>query len=98
MNSPKFYSLEGALKAQKPLRERNRSDTGIASLIKQNSAIEITAAEIAEHYAPPEHRHWRGAQLRPLLESSYGFQSRRRWFHIPSLRHFHLCCGFHIRS
>ena len=57
MNSPKFYPLEGALKAQKPLRERNRSDTGIASLIKQNGAIKITAAEIAEHYAPPEDHH-----------------------------------------
>jgi len=84
MNSPKFYPLEEALKAQKSLREaaglgpeqfpieafvgmisdeieslrkRGKSDNEIASLIQQNSAIKITAAEIAEHYAPPEQRH-----------------------------------------
>ena len=53
----KVLPLGGVLKAQKSLRERGRTDTEIASLIRQNSAIGITAAEIAKHYAPPEHHH-----------------------------------------
>ncbi len=39
------------------LRANGKSDDEIASLIQQNSAIQITAAEIAENYAPPEQRH-----------------------------------------
>ena len=42
------------------LRKRGRTDEEIASIIRQNSAIEITAAEIAENYASPEQRHQRG--------------------------------------
>jgi hypothetical protein len=33
-----------------------KSDQDIATLIAANSNIKITAAEIAEHYAPPEER------------------------------------------
>ncbi|MGA9718003.1 MAG: hypothetical protein WBQ79_06955 [Acidobacteriaceae bacterium] len=39
------------------LRARGKSDEEIASLIRENSAIEISAAEIAENYASPEERH-----------------------------------------
>ncbi|NYF91410.1 hypothetical protein RBB79_17430 [Tunturiibacter empetritectus] len=39
------------------LRKRGKTDDDIASLIQRNSAIEITAAEIAENYASPEERH-----------------------------------------
>ncbi len=39
------------------LRKRGHSDEQIASLIRSSSEIEITAAEIAENYAPPEQRH-----------------------------------------
>lgn len=42
------------------LRKHGKSDDEIASLFQQNSAIEITAAEINEHYAPPEERHPHG--------------------------------------
>ena len=42
------------------LRKRGKSDEEIASIIRQNSSIEITAAEIAENYAPPEQRHPHG--------------------------------------
>jgi hypothetical protein len=42
------------------LRKRGRTDEEIASIIRQNSAIEITATEIAENYASPEQRHPRG--------------------------------------
>ncbi len=42
------------------LRKRGKSDTEIASLIQQNSAIEITASEIAENYASPKQRHPHG--------------------------------------
>jgi hypothetical protein len=42
------------------LRKRGRTDEEIASIIRQNSVIEITAAEIAENYASPEQRHPRG--------------------------------------
>jgi hypothetical protein len=38
------------------LRERGKSDEEIAALVRDNSAIEITAKEIGEHYAPPEQR------------------------------------------
>ncbi len=38
------------------LRQRGKSDEEIASLIEANSAIRITAAEIAENYASPEER------------------------------------------
>ncbi len=41
------------------LRKRGRSDEEIASIIRSNSAIEISAAEIAEHYASPEQRQHR---------------------------------------
>lgn len=39
------------------LRKRGQSDEAIARLIAAHSAIRITAAEIAEHYASPEERH-----------------------------------------
>lgn len=39
------------------LRECGKSDDEIASIIRRNSSIEISAAEIAENYAPPEERH-----------------------------------------
>ncbi len=42
------------------LRKRGKTDSEIASLIQQNSAIKITATEIAENYAPPEQRHPHG--------------------------------------
>ena len=42
------------------LRQRGNSDEEIASLIRQNSAIDITAAELAENYAAPEERHHHG--------------------------------------
>jgi len=42
------------------LRERGRTDEDIASIIRGNSGIEITSAEIAENYASPEERHQHG--------------------------------------
>jgi hypothetical protein len=42
------------------LRKRGKTDDEIASIIRSNSAIEITAAEIAENYASPEERHQHG--------------------------------------
>ena len=39
------------------LRNLGHSDAEIARVITTNSKIEITPAEIAEHYAPPEQRH-----------------------------------------
>lgn len=39
------------------LRKQGHSDTEIAQAIRDNSAIEITPAEIAENYATPEERH-----------------------------------------
>jgi hypothetical protein len=39
------------------LRQRGHSDQDIAETISAHSKIEITAAEIAEHYAGPEQRH-----------------------------------------
>ena len=42
------------------LRKRGHTDSEIASIIQQNSTIEITAAEIAENYASPEQRHQHG--------------------------------------
>ena len=42
------------------LRKRGKSDDQIASIIQSNSAIEISASEIAENYASPEERHPRG--------------------------------------
>ena len=42
------------------LRKRGKSDEDIAALIRQNSSIEITAAEIAANYASPEERHHHG--------------------------------------
>jgi hypothetical protein len=42
------------------LRKRGKTDDEIASIIRSNSAIEITAAEIAENYASPEERHRHG--------------------------------------
>jgi len=38
------------------LRKRGKSDEEIASVIQQNSSIEITAQQIAENYASPEER------------------------------------------
>jgi hypothetical protein len=42
------------------LRKRGKTDDEIASIIRSNSAIEISAAEIAENYASPEDRHHHG--------------------------------------
>ena len=42
------------------LRQRGKSDEEIAAIIQQNSSITISAAEIAENYAPPEERHQHG--------------------------------------
>lgn len=42
------------------LRERGKTDEEIAAIIQQNSAIEITAEQIAENYASPEERHQHG--------------------------------------
>lgn len=42
------------------LRKRGKTDDEIALIIRNNSAIEITAAEIAENYASPEERHHHG--------------------------------------
>lgn len=42
------------------LRTRGKSDDDIAAMIRQHSAIEITAAEIAAHYASPEERYHLG--------------------------------------
>jgi hypothetical protein len=42
------------------LRKRGKTDDEIASIICSNSAIQITAAEIAENYASPEERHQHG--------------------------------------
>lgn len=39
------------------LRAQGKSDEDIADLIRAHSSIEITAPEIAEHYAPAEQRH-----------------------------------------
>ena len=38
------------------LREMGHSDEAIARVIAANSKIEISAAEIGEHYASPERR------------------------------------------
>ena len=43
------------------LRRHGKTDREIADLINGSSAIEITPAEIAEHYASPEERHQHGA-------------------------------------
>ena len=42
------------------LRKHGKTDDQIALIIRSNSAIEITAAEIAENYASPEERHQHG--------------------------------------
>lgn len=39
------------------LRKRGFTDDKIAQVIQANSSIAISAAEIAENYAPPEQRH-----------------------------------------
>jgi hypothetical protein len=43
------------------LRQTGRTDEDIAGLIRQNSSIKITGAEIARYYATPEERHPDGA-------------------------------------
>lgn len=42
------------------LRRLVKSDEEIARIIKENSSIDISAAEIAENYATPEERHHHG--------------------------------------
>jgi hypothetical protein len=42
------------------LRKRGKSDDDIAAIIRNNSAINITAADIAENYASPGKRHPHG--------------------------------------
>jgi hypothetical protein len=39
------------------LRGNGKTDDEIASIIRSHSAIEISAEEIADHYASPEQRH-----------------------------------------
>lgn len=39
------------------LRKAGKTDAQIATLVSQNSAIQITGDEIAENYASPEQRH-----------------------------------------
>jgi hypothetical protein len=39
------------------LRKLGHTDEEIARVISANSKIEISAAELAENYAPPEQRH-----------------------------------------
>lgn len=43
------------------LRKQGKTDQQIASLIRENSAIEVTPAEIEANYATPEQRHQHGA-------------------------------------
>ncbi|MBA3833500.1 MAG: hypothetical protein H0X34_16725 [Chthoniobacterales bacterium] len=38
------------------LRKQGKSDEDIAALVRENSPIKISAAEIATNYAPPEER------------------------------------------
>ncbi len=40
------------------LRKAGRSDEEIARIISTSSPIQINAATIAQHYAPPEARHF----------------------------------------
>ena len=42
------------------LRKLGKTDEQIATIIQQNSAIAITAEQIAENYASPEQRHQHG--------------------------------------
>lgn len=42
------------------LRKQGQSDEQIASLIRQNSAIDVTSAEIAANYAASAQRHQNG--------------------------------------
>ena len=42
------------------LRKAGKTDDQIAAIIRDNSAIEISAEEIAENYASPEERHFHG--------------------------------------
>lgn len=42
------------------LRKRGKTDDEIATIIRQSSSIQITAAEIAENYATPEQREHHG--------------------------------------
>ena len=42
------------------LRKRGKSDDDIASIIQRNSAIRISAREIAENYASHDERHQHG--------------------------------------
>lgn len=39
------------------MRQRGHSDQEIAETIRSSSAIEVTAADIQEHYAPASQRH-----------------------------------------
>ena len=38
------------------LRKQGKSDEEIATIIRSNSPIEISAQDISQHYAPPEAR------------------------------------------
>ncbi len=40
------------------LRKKGRSDEQIAAIIRQNAPIEISAAAVTQHYAPPEARNF----------------------------------------
>jgi hypothetical protein len=39
------------------LRQQGKTDSQIASLIRDHSGIEITSDDVSENYAPPEQRH-----------------------------------------
>ena len=39
------------------LRKQGKNDEDIARVIRENSKIQISAADIARNYAPPEQRH-----------------------------------------
>ncbi len=39
------------------LRKQGRSDQEIARAITEHSSIEVSAGDLAVHYAPPEQRH-----------------------------------------
>ena len=40
------------------LRSQGKTDAQIAAMVEAHSSIRISAAEIAEHYASPEQRHF----------------------------------------
>ncbi len=47
------------------LRKTGMSDEDIAAAVKSSSAIDVSAEEIAAHYASPEQRHVHGSGGQP---------------------------------